>query len=384
MGCKHSKHAASPTPDGDGDGDAHEFFDAQDTLLAMPSFMRAKSLTRLKSANDEKLARGGSLARWKSALGPVETQTTGDMAKCVVPVFEAGMETLADEAGDASWSENLSGEGFKLRGKTYKQDKKKTPSGEPFYNVKGVLSFKSDEKVGDWIKNLFADDLGKKIKGQVPSVIIVNIMVPDYKPTGGMFAKKENDGPGHNVVLLCKISDFARKTLEETEDWETLPADFKLLIRYVKGDGTGKVDTHPHELAVRQQTKMVVMVVAGNAALPWIVRQAVNHGNGKPFMVNRTSSYIERSGALEINVDAHNFSNVALNGLRTVHTSLGKLILDVGATVQGETEDELPERLLFSCRINYAKIERIEAHVDMLEAYPKDRAWLNDIRKRLE
>ena len=201
MGCKHSKHAASPTPDGDGDGDAHEFFDAQDTLLAMPSFMRAKSLTRLKSANDEKLARGGSLARWKSALGPVETQTTGDMAKCVVPVFEAGMETLADEAGDASWSENLSGEGFKLRGKTYKQDKKKTPSGEPFYNVKGVLSFKSDEKVGDWIKNLFADDLGKKIKGQVPSVIIVNIMVPDYKPTGGMFAKKENDGPGHNVVL---------------------------------------------------------------------------------------------------------------------------------------------------------------------------------------
>ena len=57
MGCKHSKHAASPTPDGDGDGDAHEFFDAQDTLLAMPSFMRAKSLTRLKSANDEKLAR---------------------------------------------------------------------------------------------------------------------------------------------------------------------------------------------------------------------------------------------------------------------------------------------------------------------------------------
>ena len=280
MGCKHSKHAASPTPDGDGDGDAHEFFDAQDTLLAMPSFMRAKSLTRLKSANDEKLARGGSLARWKSALGPVETQTTGDMAKCVVPVFEAGMETLADEAGDASWSENLSGEGFKLRGKTYKQDKKKTPSGEPFYNVKGVLSFKSDEKVGDWIKNLFADDLGKKIKGQVPSVIIVNIMVPDYKPTGGMFAKKENDGPGHNVVLLCKISDFARKTLEETEDWETLPADFKLLIRYVKGDGTGKVDTHPHELAVRQQTKMVVMVVAGNAALPWIAHGVGAKGNG--------------------------------------------------------------------------------------------------------
>lgn len=38
-------------------------------------------------------------------------------------------------------------------------------SGELFYNVKGVLSFKSDEKVGDWIKNLFADDLGKKIKG---------------------------------------------------------------------------------------------------------------------------------------------------------------------------------------------------------------------------
>jgi len=126
------------------------------------------------------------------------------------------------------------------------------------------------------------------------------------------------------------------------------------------------------------------MVVTGHEHLPWLVRQAVNHGNGKPFMVNRTSSYVERSGALEVNVDAHNFSNVALNGLRTVHSSLGKLILDVGATVQGENESELPERLLFSCRVNYAKIELIEAHVDMLEEYPSDRAWLTDIREVLK
>ena len=100
-------------------------------------------------------------------------------------------------------------------------------------------------------------------------------------------------------------------------------------------------------------------------------------------MVNRTSSYIERSGALEINVDAHNFSNVALNGLRTVHTSLGKLILDVGATIQGENEAELPERLLFSCRVNYPKIEKIEAHVDMLEANRAARKWLGAIQDRL-
>jgi hypothetical protein len=316
-------HPASPVSE---DGDS-EFFDARDAPLTMPSFMRARSLDRLKITT--------------------EVRESG-MSTCVVPLFERGMETLADENSNASWTANVDCVGFKLRGKTYKQDKKKIPSEAPFYNVKAVLAFKSEEKVGDWIKNLFADDLGFKIKGQVPSVIIVNIMVPDYKPTGGLLAKKENDGPGHNVVLLCKISDFARQTLETTENWDELPPDFKLLLRYVKGDGTGKVDVYPHELAVRQQTKMVVMVVTGHEHLPWLVRQAVNHGNGKPFMVNRTSSYVERSGALEINVDAHNFSNVALNGLRTVHSSLGKLILDVGATVQGENESELPERLLFS------------------------------------
>lgn len=81
-------------------------------------------------------------------------------------------------------------------------------------------------------------------------VIIVNIMVLDYKLMGGMFVKKENDGLGYNVVFLCKISDFARKTLEEIEDWEMLLVDFKLLIRYVKGDGIGNVDMYLYELVV--------------------------------------------------------------------------------------------------------------------------------------
>jgi len=385
-------HPASPASLASEDGDS-EFFDARDAPLTTPSFMRARSLERLKSIDEDReahqkkvKARSPSMTRWLSTKEPevVAKLPDSSMRKCVVPLFDRGMETLADESSNASWSANVDGVGFKLRGKTYKQDKKKVPSAAPFYNVKAVLAFKSDEKVGDWIRNLFADDLGFKIKGQVPSVMIVNIMVPDYKPTGGFLAKKENDGPGHNVVLLCKISDFARETLEKTDNWDELPADFKLLVRYVKGDGTGKVDVYPHEMAVRQQTKMVVMVVTGHEHLPWLVRQAVNHGNGKPFMVNRTSSYVERSGALEVNVDAHNFSNVALNGLRTVHSSLGKLILDVGATVQGENESELPERLLFSCRVNYAKIELIEAHVDMLEEYPSDRAWLTDIREVLK
>lgn len=393
MGCGSSKQTAvneapraSIAPRA---SEEQEFFDAAEDLAAAPSFMRAKSLERLKSVADEPapVVKQTSFIRWMSAVGPKEkveeiVEDTG-MSKCVVPLYEQGMETLAEESSDASWTENIGGVGFKLRGKTYKKDKKKIPSEAPFYNVQGVLSFKSDEKVGDWIKNLFDGNLGTKIRDEIPTVIIVNIMIPDYKPTGGMFAKKEHNGPGHNVVLLCKISDFALKTLEETEDWEDLPPDFKLLRRYVKGDGTGKVDVHPHEMAIRQQTKMVVMVVTGHEHLPWLVRQAVNHGNGKPFMVNRTSSYIERSGALEINVDAHNFSNVALNGLRTVHTSLGKLILDVGATIQGESEAELPERLLFSCRVNYPKIEKIEAHIDMLEANLAGRKWLRAIQDRL-
>lgn len=387
MGCSSSK---SSSVNADATAGEDEFFDASEALLALPSFMRAKSLERLSStsgkrANGERNGTAGSL-KSSSTRKPRSSpdSVASGMSKCVVPVFESGLETLADERGMASWSPNPRGVGFKLRGQTYKRDRKKIASGAPFYETKAVMAFKSDEKVGDWIKNLFSDDLGTKIRDQVPTVLIANIMVPDYKPTGGMFKKGEdNNGPGHNVVLLCKLSDFARKTLKETANWDDLPADYKLLLRYLKGDGTGRVDTHPHEIAVRQQTKMVVMVVSGNENLPWVVRTAVNHGNGKPFMVNRTSSYIQRSGAIEINIDAHNFSNMALNGLRTVHTSLGKLILDVGATVQGENEEELPERLLFSCRVNYAKIELIDAHVDMIEVNPEDRVWLPPVKAAL-
>lgn len=360
------------------------FYDASEALMALPSFMRAKSLERLSASSPK----GGSSNRSSFESSPraraqaSPDAASSDMAKCVVPEFSNGLQTLADEKGAASWTPNPRGVGFKLRGKTYMRDKHKIPSEAPFYITKAVLAFKADEKCGDWIKNLFSDDLGTKVRGVVPTVLIANIMVPNYKPTGGLFLKgQNNDGPGHNVVVLSRLSDAAQKMFEDTANWDDLPVDYKLLLRYLKGDGTGRVDSHPHAMVVRQQTKMVVMVVSGHENLPWVVRQAVAHGNGKPFMVNRASTFIARSGAFEINVDAHNFSNMALNGLRTVHSSLGKLILDVGATVQGENEDELPERLLFSCRVNYAKIDLIEARVDMIEVNPADRKWLPQVRE---
>ena len=122
-----------------------EFFDAVENLTASPSFMRAKSLDRLKNTADEPapVVKQPSLIRWISAIGPKVEESIEDsgMSKCVVPLYERGMETLAQESSNASWTKNVDGVGFKLRGKTYKKDKKKIPSEAPFYDVQAVLKY---------------------------------------------------------------------------------------------------------------------------------------------------------------------------------------------------------------------------------------------------
>jgi hypothetical protein len=50
--------------------------------------------------------------------------------------------------------------------------------------------------------------------------------------------------------------------------------------------------------------------------------------------------------------------------LRNCHGYFKKLTLDIGVTLQGNTETELPERLLFAFRAVKPDLDAIKTHVD--------------------
>ena len=64
--------------------------------------------------------------------------------------------------------------------------------------------------MGDWIKHLFDGNLGTKIRDEIPTVIIVNIMIPNYAEW--RLAREEGtQRSGSNVVLLVRSATFAKR-----------------------------------------------------------------------------------------------------------------------------------------------------------------------------
>ena len=228
---------------------------------------------------------------------------------------------------------------------------------------------------------IFGGKPGGLIKGRVPTILLVNVMIPDYPPEGGIFSllpKIPPDGPGHTVTMVCMIAKWAREIFEETEDWSNLPPELSLLVKYVEGlDGEDGYDPPPHQCATRKKTKFIVAMKGGQHNLPWPVRMALHKGNAKPFLTDRTGHYVKRKGCFEIDVDGHNFRPIATNSLRTCHGYFKYLILDCAAVIQGENDKELPERLLTSCRISYPDLEGVSAAFENIEPELKDRKWIS-------
>ena len=347
--------------------DDEEFHDAEDTLPAIdPGSPKGASHRRTFSANER----------------------VGDISRCVIPRLDIPFEDPG--AGAAlSWSANPEGRGFRLRGKKYMSDRKKFPSASPLFDVVQVLALRSDAQTLDMGDIIYGGEIGESIHG-CPTVYIANLMLPDYPPLNPVFGKydrkKGPDGPGQHVCVVARMTDATRDALRASGgDTTRMPPEVALMSRHFNAEvDAGGADAPPHAAAARRVTKMVCMVAAGQEELPWAVRVAIGQGNGKPFMVNKTgfftkrerlrSQTTEQSGSdpgsrgsyFEIGVNAHNFGPVATNGLRNCHGYFSKLVLDIGVTLQGDSEAELPERLLFAFRAVKPDLTRITAHVDEL------------------
>jgi|TARA_B110000259_G_scaffold2866_1_gene3382 hypothetical protein len=352
----------SPTSDDD------EFHDAEDSLETLADHVGSGDGTALEksfsaavrdAASEVTLLEGRASERDTKSVGP---------ESCVIPQHDI---PFADPAsGKAlSWSANKSGEGFRLRGKNYLRDKKKFPSLAPLFDVVQVLALRSDTKTLDIGTLLYDNQVGELIHG-CPTVYVANLMLPDYPPPNPVFGKYDRkvgpDGKGQHIIVVASMSHETREILKKSDgDTKKMSPEIALMSSHFNAacDARG-LDAPPHANSARHVTKMVCMVAAGAEALPWAVRVAIGQGNGKPFMVNKTGFFTKHGGVFECGVNAHNFGPVATNGLRNCHGYFKKLTLDIGVTLQGNTETELPERLLFAFRAVKPDLDAIKTHVD--------------------
>ncbi|TVU31498.1 hypothetical protein EJB05_23185 [Eragrostis curvula] len=210
------------------------------------------------------------------------------------------------------------GNNFRVRSKNFVYDKSKVPAGKPLMELVAV----------DWFKDTKRMDHVSRRKGCAVQVAAEK----------GLFALAINlQVPG--TTNYSMVFYFVAKKL--------IPNS--LLQRFVDGDDEFR----------NSRFKLIPSVPKGS----WIVRQSVG---STPCLLGKAVdiTYIRGANYLEIDVDIGS-STVANGVLGLVCGVITTLVVDMAFLVQGNTYEELPERLIGAVRMSH--IELSSAVVPVLE-----------------
>ncbi|KAL6641533.1 hypothetical protein ACP70R_019714 [Stipagrostis hirtigluma subsp. patula] len=210
------------------------------------------------------------------------------------------------------------GNNFRVRSKNFVYDKSKIPAGKPLMELVAV----------DWFKDAKRMDHVARRKGCAVQVAAEK----------GLFALAINlQVPG--TTNYSMVFYFVTKKL--------IPNS--LLQRFVDGDDEFR----------NSRFKLIPSVPKGS----WIVRQSVG---STPCLLGKAVdiTYIRGSNYLEIDVDIGS-STVANGVLGLVCGVITTLVVDMAFLVQGNTYEELPERLIGAVRVSH--VELSSAVVPVLE-----------------
>ncbi|OAY64265.1 Protein ENHANCED DISEASE RESISTANCE 2-like [Ananas comosus] len=203
---------------------------------------------------------------------------------------------------------------FLIRGESYLQDHQKIKANTTLMQMVGADWLKSDKR---------EDDLGGRPGGIVQKYaeqggreffFIVNIQVP---------------GSTTYSLALYYMMDIPL---------EKVP----LLERFVKGDDSYR----------NSRFKLIPYISTGS----WIVKQSVGK---KACLVGQALEihYFRGSNYLELGIDVGS-STVARGVVSLVLGYLNNLVIEMAFLIQGNTQEELPEILLGTCRMNHLDVSK--------------------------
>ncbi|CAI9777046.1 unnamed protein product [Fraxinus pennsylvanica] len=220
-----------------------------------------------------------------------------------------------------------SGDVFQVRGPEYLKTKAKIPGGDYLLKPLGFDWIKGPTKVSELlndtksrVRRALDDEISKDLRK--PFVWAFNLQVPS----------KEN---------YSAVAYFV--------GMEPIP-EGSLMDQFLKGDDGFR----------NSRLKLIANIVKG----PWIVRKAV--GEQAICIIGRavTCKYCLGENFIEVDIDIG--SSVVANAI--VHLAFGyitTLTVDLAFLIEGQTESELPERILGAVRfseLNTASARQVELH----------------------
>ncbi|KAJ6831262.1 protein ENHANCED DISEASE RESISTANCE 2 isoform X1 [Iris pallida] len=209
------------------------------------------------------------------------------------------------------WSSPI-GQGFMIRGKTYLKDHSKVVGGDPLLKLLAVDWLKCESNIDQIAlhpKCLVQSEAGKKL----PFILVINLQIP---------AK-----PNYSLAIYFGAEKPIKKG--------------SLLGKFV--DGT--------DMFRDSRFKLIPSIVEGY----WMVKRAVGT---KACLLGKavTCRYLRQDNFLEIDVDIGS-SSVARSIISLVLGYVTAIVVDLAILIEATEENELPEYILGSVRLNRLKPE---------------------------
>ena len=190
----------------------------------------------------------------------------------------------------------------------------------------------------------------------LPDVFILHVQMPHDAPS--MF-KMTEDGPGEEAVVYCRPS---RRFVDQVTGRQPLTPAVRLFARWCQ--------TAERDAAMRSRFKCMALVRNLDAHnLGWVAPY-----NGKPVLITESGRcrrgvlpglHSSSGGApvryLEMTADVFKWGFLAKKGFVTLLPRFKELRLDIGFTIEGRSDDELPECLLGSFVANFCDEGQLEA-----------------------
>ena len=222
---------------------------------------------------------------------------------------------------------------FMIRGTNYLQDKKKIPSNDFLFQMRGAELFLTDtcpENVGN-----NSGMLNGRVR-ELPTFLI-NFRLP----WGILVLYYEIPQKFIPYLRACYEKDGIDKSKLQ-DDMKNMTPGERCACRFLMNDDSYK----------NKCFKIVPVVVKG----PWVVRQVVG---GKPALIGNKLpiDYVyqppEDGKALYLEADLDIAASSAARGILSVTRAYTQILtLDLGFVVQGNLQDELPEQMLVGCRLH--------------------------------
>lgn len=233
--------------------------------------------------------------------------------------------TASDE--QQAYSESPCG-AFRVRSTGYLRHGRKQRPDRAMFDLVGADTFLLPEALhnaSDWHDSViqrFRRNHQKTYGDDGPRFFVVNFVCPGNPNDINLilyFAEKPNDDAG----------------------WQ------RVINRFLEGDD----DTYR-----RHRLKLLPMCAEG----PWLVRKAI----GRPALIAKKldTTFRRGPGFLEATVDIGS-SIIARQVQSLVGSTLRSLVIDLGFTIEGHDDSELPERLIGGCRLQRMDIASFDFSV---------------------